>query len=101
MVCDQQSQKIELPAHRVLRQSTVQYVESVPPTNDGSHWHNMATCAKFKVHQGWPTGALTVSLTCEDNGAAAKTGKSDFYYVRVTQRNGQRAWSSPIWVEQT
>ena len=23
----------------------------------------------------------------------------DYYYVRVFQRNGQAAWSSPIWVE--
>jgi hypothetical protein len=23
----------------------------------------------------------------------------DWYYVRVAQRNGQWAWSSPIWVE--
>ena len=23
---------------------------------------------------------------------------SDWYYVRVTQHNGQMAWSSPIWV---
>ena len=25
-------------------------------------------------------------------------GISDFYYLRVTQANGQMAWSSPIWV---
>lgn len=25
-------------------------------------------------------------------------GKPDWYYVRVTQHNGQLAWSSPIWV---
>jgi hypothetical protein len=24
--------------------------------------------------------------------------KPDYYYVRVTQHNGQLAWSSPIWV---
>ncbi len=22
----------------------------------------------------------------------------DFYYIRVTQRDGEMAWSSPIWV---
>jgi hypothetical protein len=25
----------------------------------------------------------------------------DWYYVRVRQKNGQGAWSSPIWVERT
>ena len=24
--------------------------------------------------------------------------KANYYYVRVTQMNGQMAWSSPIWV---
>jgi hypothetical protein len=28
-----------------------------------------------------------------------KTKSADYYYVRVTQANGQMAWSSPIWVE--
>src|SRR5207248_1361016 len=30
-----------------------------------------------------------------DTGAS---GAADWYYVRVTQTNGQMAWSSPIWV---
>jgi len=25
--------------------------------------------------------------------------KTDFYYLRVIQRNGEMAWSSPIWFE--
>ncbi len=29
---------------------------------------------------------------------AAETQRRDFYYVRVCQKNGQWAWSSPIWV---
>ncbi len=34
------------------------------------------------------------SFVDRDEGARA-----DWYYVRVTQANGQMAWSSPIWVE--
>ena len=30
---------------------------------------------------------------------AAVGASRDWYYVRVAQRNGQWAWSSPIWVE--
>jgi hypothetical protein len=101
MTCDERSQKIDMPARRVLRESTVRYMESIPPTNDGAYWHNMETCTKFKVHQGWRTSSLTVCLTCEDDGGSAQGTNSDFYYVRVIQRNGQRAWSSPIWVEHT
>jgi hypothetical protein len=33
------------------------------------------------------------SFTDEDGGSAAS-----WYYVRVTQANGDMAWSSPIWV---
>ena len=29
----------------------------------------------------------------------SNSGKTDWYYVRVTQTNGSLAWSSPIWVE--
>jgi hypothetical protein len=28
-----------------------------------------------------------------------KSPSRDWYYVRVRQRNGQWAWSSPIWIE--
>jgi hypothetical protein len=28
----------------------------------------------------------------------ADSNSPDWYYVRVTQHNGQMAWSSPIWV---
>ena len=30
----------------------------------------------------------------------SETGKTDWYYARVTQANGSIAWSSPIWVTQ-
>ena len=29
---------------------------------------------------------------------AGDTGQRDFYYVRVCQKNGQWAWSSPVWI---
>jgi hypothetical protein len=66
-------------------------MEDIPATNDGAYWHNMAMCAKCKVHQGWPVGDLKVSLTCEDDAASARGDTADFYYVRVIQRNGQAA----------
>jgi hypothetical protein len=36
------------------------------------------------------------SLQWNDTGSGSQ---ADWYYVRVTQANGQMAWSSPIWVE--
>lgn len=35
------------------------------------------------------------ALEIEDEGSGAA---GDWYYVRVTQANGQMAWSSPVWV---
>jgi hypothetical protein len=58
----------------------------------------MQTYAKFHVHRGWPLEQLTHNVTFVDDEPLAP-GPTDVYYVRVIQRNGQRAWSSPIWVE--
>jgi hypothetical protein len=58
----------------------------------------MESVAKVKVHQGWPTERLTPCLTHDDKPAQPSRSQIDCYYVRVLQRNGQRAWSSPIWV---
>jgi hypothetical protein len=35
------------------------------------------------------------ALTCDDDAFIKKT---DWYYVRVTQQDGEMAWSSPIWI---
>jgi hypothetical protein len=99
VTCDQLRQELRLSPAEVLGKSSIKYMEDIPSTNDGSSWRGMETCAKFKVHQGWPTDRLTLSLTCEDDAPHAESG-TDYYYVRLVQRNEQRAWSSPIWVEQ-
>jgi hypothetical protein len=83
----------------ILDRSTVTYMEEIPATNDGAYWHGMESCAKFKVHQGWLTKRLTLDLTYEDDPVKPAQSRADFYYIRMLQRNGQRAWSSPIWVE--
>ena len=83
----------------ILGRSAVVYMEDIPATNNGSHWRSMDSVAKFKVHQGWLTDELTLDLNYEDEAAESPAGQTDCYYVRVIQRNGQRAWSSPIWVD--
>jgi hypothetical protein len=99
LTCDQLRRDLDLSPAEILRTSAVQYMEEIPPTNDGAYWHSMQTCAKFKVHQGWLTGALSLNLTCEDESPGDPRRLPDFYYVRLVQRNGGRAWSSPVWVE--
>lgn len=43
-----------------------------------------------------PRPALDVVFETED--AAAPERDVDYYYVRVRQHDGERAWSSPVWV---
>ena len=49
-----------------------------------------------KRHIAIPQAGYTATLEWEDDDVAH--GRS-FYYLRVSQLNGQLAWSSPIWVD--
>jgi len=40
--------------------------------------------------------AESLAFSWED-GTPATDG--DYYYIRVTQRDGQMAWSSPVWID--
>lgn len=97
-VCDDLRREFAASALDILDKSAVAYMEDIPPTDDGGHWRHMATYAKCKVHQGTLTEHLTLDLSYEDEATGRSPDRPDFYYVRVLQRNGQRAWSSPIWV---
>ena len=50
---------------------------------------------KVKVHQAIPGKYYETVLNITDEEPIKDT---DFYYLRVTQNNGQMAWSNPIWV---
>lgn len=49
---------------------------------------------KTKVHRALPEEAYRISCSFTDN---VKDSESHSYRVRVLQKNGQLAWSSPIW----
>jgi hypothetical protein len=97
--CDGRERRIATTPGEVLNGSAVTYVDDIPPTNNGAHWRQLQHYGKIKIHQGWEAGRLSLQLRCQDTADAARAGGRDFYYARVIQRNGQRAWSSPIWVE--
>jgi hypothetical protein len=65
-----------------------------PERNDIYHFMS----GKAKVHPAMPRAAYEAKLEFEDEEAL--TGEVN-YRVRVQQRNGQMAWSSPIWVAPT
>lgn len=51
---------------------------------------------KAKVHRAIPEPGYTARLMLVDD---EPLGREVNYRIRVEQRNGQRAWSSPIWVK--
>lgn len=56
-------------------------------------YHHVAH--KVKIHRGIPADGYTALLEVNDDWPLSE---EVHYRVRVEQRNGQRAWSSPIWV---
>jgi hypothetical protein len=54
------------------------------------------TTESLIVHRLVAPAEYTAAVRWQDRRKPAKGG--DWYYVRVTQHNGQMAWSSPIWV---
>ena len=59
----------------------------------GDVYYQMA--CKAKRHRAIPESGYTATLTLADDEPLER---ETHYRVRVEQRNGQRAWSSPIWV---
>jgi hypothetical protein len=59
----------------------------------GDVYYQMA--CKAKVHRAIPESGYTASWAYVDD---TPLDRETNYRVRVEQRNGQRAWSSPIWV---
>jgi len=60
--------------------------------DDDPAYHN---ARKVKAHLAAPREAYDLSVSFKDK---PPTGRESYYYLRVTQMNGQMAWSSPIWV---
>jgi hypothetical protein len=61
-------------------------------TRDDLSYH---TAPKIKIHRVIPEAGYTATLAFDDDEPFEK---EIHYRVRVEQRNGQRAWSSPVWV---
>ena len=52
----------------------------------------------FGFSRAVPTAESSVRVAMDH---PARSGRRDWYYVRVRQHNGQWAWGSPVWVEPT
>jgi hypothetical protein len=67
--------------------------------NPDVFWHH---AYKVKIHTAIPEAGYTASLEWVDEDmepACTLQGGRNWYTLRVSELNGQMAWSSPIWVE--
>ncbi|MCK5803964.1 MAG: DUF3604 domain-containing protein [Lentisphaeria bacterium] len=87
------SQLLWYPEETAEMVRTLTGVELAPGARQDMLYH---MSPKVKVHRAIPESAYTACVELED---VATSGDGAFYRVRVEQRNGQRAWSSPIWIE--
>ena len=63
--------------------------------NPDIYWH---IAHKLNIHKAVPQEGYEVKLTYVDSDPPKRR---NYYYLRVSQLNGQMAWSSPIWVKPT
>jgi hypothetical protein len=63
---------------------------------------NGQTAARVQFFQGVPGSNGTVTQLYEGSGSTTVTPTTGahFYYAEITQSNGDRLWSAPIWVNQ-
>jgi hypothetical protein len=86
------------PSARVtLRGSGVDATHTLAELLDGSRVHMTAGFASPAVHlhRAVPERDYTVRHTVTDSAPERET---DYYYLRLAQRNAQYAWLSPVWV---
>lgn len=77
-------------AVRLIRETTGLDIEAEPRQDMAYSLAN-----KAKIHRAMPESAFTAELAVDDDEPVRGCA---VYRVRVEQRNGQRAWSSPVWV---
>ncbi len=82
---------LDAPRKVSLTRTLGELAESNEPLFTDEFPHESALVNRVVFADNYRT---SFSFVDRDEGAQA-----DWYYVRVTQANGQMAWSSPIWVE--
>ena len=84
------SKELRFSLGEIMQKDIVEEVES-----ERANIYDYAKFNKLHVHRAIPEPEYQVKFAFQDKGPEKDT---DYYYLRVTQRNGQMAWSSPIWV---
>ena len=86
------------PSGRItLRGSGLDVTHSLTELLEGSRVHMTAGFASpaVRLHRAVPERDYTLRHTVVDTTPERET---DYYYLRLAQRNAQYAWLSPVWV---
>jgi hypothetical protein len=81
---------LEKPSKQVIRAKLADLVEDNVVTFTG-----VFTSESYIINRLISPAEYSATIRWHDRRQSAK---ADWYYVRVSQHNGQLAWSSPIWV---
>lgn len=81
---------LDQPSQQVIRAKLADLVEDNVVTFTG-----VFTSESYIINRLVSPSEYSATIRWHDR---RPTAQSDWYYVRVTQHNGQLAWSSPIWV---
>jgi hypothetical protein len=82
--------KLRQPTEQTIHARLVDLVEDNIVTFTG-----VFTSESYIIHRLISPSEYSATVRWSDR---RKSAPADWYYVRVTQHNGQLAWSSPIWV---
>ncbi|HTM50439.1 MAG TPA: DUF3604 domain-containing protein [Bryobacteraceae bacterium] len=82
---------LEAPAKMSLTKTFAELAESSDMLYTGDFPRESAMINRIVFNEHYES-----SFDLQDTGARGSS--ADWYYVRVTQTNGQMAWSSPVWV---
>jgi len=82
---------LDQPSRKSLSMTLAELAESSEMIYTGEFPNESAVVNRLVFHEHFQT-----AFELTDTGDGRRT---DWYYVRVVQANGQLAWSSPIWVE--
>jgi hypothetical protein len=82
---------LDVPSKQTLTMTFRELAESSEVLYTGEFPRESALLNRIVFNEHYET-----SFEVYDTGEGART---DWYYVRVVQSNGQHAWSSPIWVD--
>ncbi len=95
--------EVEMPTRAAIRLQVNgrRYEHTIAELAEGSVSHFLRgwRSEAIVLHRALPLRAAGLDVELDDSAGEPPIHGADCYRVRVAQRNGQWAWSSPVWVQ--